>query len=109
MEELLDKLLVSPGVKIAGFVVNSVPDRRKDIMKRAKEIETLTGTEIKIFSFDEWVKWQIGDLPASKVDSLGLKWISAVVESFGQKRPEIAPIDEPCEAWLKDLIKAMAV
>nr|DAV91551.1 MAG TPA: SacI restriction endonuclease [Caudoviricetes sp.] len=109
LEELLDKLLVSPGVKIAGFVVNSVPDRRKDITKRAKEIETLTGTEIKIFSFDEWVKWQIGDLPASKVDSLGFKWLSAVVESFGQKRPEIAPIDEPCEAWLKDLIKAMAV
>jgi hypothetical protein len=31
----------------------------------------------------------------------------AVVESFAQRRPEIAPIDEPCDAWIQDLIKIL--
>lgn len=105
LEELNDKIISSPGVKIAGFVVNSKPDRRKEIVSRAKEIETLTGVDIKIFSFGEWIEWQIGDLTSAKKNILGRKWLIAVAESFGQKRSDIAPIDEPCEEWLKDLMK----
>ena len=105
LEELNDKITSSPGVKIAGFVVNSKPDRRKEIVSRVKEIEALTGVDIKIFSFDEWIDWQIGDLSSKHKDILSKKCLIAVAESFGQKRIELAPIDEPCEEWLKDLMK----
>lgn len=105
IEELYDKIVQSPGVKIAGFVVNTIPDRRKDIVKRIHEVRALTGVEIKIFSFEEWINWQISNIPQDRLKELGKRWLLAVVESFGQKRLTIAPIDEPCEEWLNDLIK----
>lgn len=103
LEELQDKILSSPGVKLAGFVVNSEPDRRREIVKRMAEIEAMTGVIIKIVSFDEWIAWQLGDLSSAQQDALGKRWLIAVAESFGQERMDIAPIDEPCEEWLKDL------
>ena len=104
LEELDDKILASPGVKIAGFVVDKEPDRRKEIINRANEIASVSGVDIQILSFEEWIEWQTGRLLPSQLDAVGYHWLLAVVESFGQKRPEIAPIDEPCEAWINDLI-----
>lgn len=41
LEELRDKIIVSPGVKVAGFIVDSAVDRRKDVMRRVlKEVKT---------------------------------------------------------------------
>ena len=47
------------------------------------------------------------NLMKSKKNCLAHKWLVAMVESFAQKRPDIAPIDEPCDAWIEDLIKIM--
>lgn len=107
LEELFDKITVSPGVRVAGFVVNEQPDNRREIVDRIHEIEEMTGVRIMILSFDEWINWQIKDLLPQYKDILGKKWLIAVAESFGQKRLDIAPIDEPCENWLKDLIRVL--
>ena len=107
IEELYDKLLVSPGVRTAGFVVDSEPDCRREIVQRVKEIETMTGVDIHLMSFDSWLKWQIEKANPIKLNELAYRWLRAVVESFGQRRLEIAPIDEPCDEWLNDLIKMM--
>lgn len=107
LEELDDKILASPGVKIAGFVVDRDPDRRSEIVNRAEEIASVSGVNIKILSFEEWIKWQTGRLLPSQLNAVGYHWLLAVVESFGQKRLEIAPIDEPCEAWINDLISIL--
>ena len=104
LEELDDKILAYPGVKIAGFVVDRNPDRRSEIINRAEEITSISGIDIKILSFEEWIKWQTGRLLSSQLNTVGYNWLLAVVESFGQKRTDIAPIDEPCEAWINDLI-----
>ena len=104
LEELDDKVLASPGVKIAGFVVDIEPDRRIEIVSRAEEIANISGVDIKILSFKEWISWQIDRFVPSQLNSIGYHWLLAVVESFGQKRVDIAPIDEPCEAWIDDLI-----
>lgn len=107
LEELRDKLLEHPEVTIAGFVVDSTVDRRKDIENRVKELMIETGADIRLFSFEEWVEYKTKPLlgPIRKV--IGYEWLKAVVESFAQKRTEIAPIDEPCDAWLEDLIKLL--
>lgn len=107
LEELRDKLLEHPEVTIAGFVVDSTVDRRKDIENRVKELIIETGVDIRLFSFEEWVEYKTKSLldPIRKV--IGYEWLKAVVESFAQKRTEIAPIDEPCDAWLEDLIKLL--
>lgn len=107
LEELRDKILTSPGVKVAGFIVDGEVDRRKDIVERAEEISVETGVDIQLFSFDEWIQYQTQRIADSQLDRIASRWLIAVVESFAQRRPEIAPIDEPCEAWVKDLIEKL--
>lgn len=107
LEELRDKILTSPGVKVAGFIVDSAVDRRRDIIERADEISVETGVDIQLLSFDEWIQYQTQRIAASQVDKIAERWLIAVVESFAQRRPEIAPIDEPCEDWVKDLIEKL--
>ena len=43
-------------------------------------------TEIHLFSFDEWIDFEIRDLNKEQKDRLGFRWLVAVVESFAQKR-----------------------
>ena len=92
---------------MAGFIVDSEVDRRQDIIQRAEEISVETGVDIQLFSFDEWVKYQTKKIAASQLNKIADRWLIAVVESFAQRRPEIAPIDEPCEAWVRDLIEKL--
>ena len=107
LEELREKILTSPGVKVAGFIVDGEVDRRKDIVERAEEISVETGVDIQLLSFDEWIQYQTQRIADSQLDRIAGRWLIAVVESFAQRRPEIAPIDEPCEAWVKDLIEKL--
>ena len=104
LEELRDKILVAPGVKVAGFIVDSNVDRRRDIMRRVEEIEAETGVAIPLLSFSEWIDYQTKRIAKPQLDRIGKRWMIAVVESFAQRRLEIAPIDEPCEGWVQDLI-----
>ena len=53
--------------------------------------------------FEEWIDWQTSRITAALLKELGYSWLLAVVESFGQRRLDLAPIDEPCEDWIKDL------
>lgn len=107
LEELRDKLLTHPDVRIAGFICNEKVDMRQDISNRKNELELETGTKIYLFSFDEWIDFQLRRLPLAQKNKLGYKWLVAIVESFSQKRLNIAPIDEPCDAWINDLISIM--
>lgn len=104
LEELRDKILASPGVNVAGFIVDSAVDRRKDVVSRAEEISIETGVDIQLLSFDEWIQYQTQKISKSELDIISERWLLAVVESFAQRRLDMAPIDEPCEAWVKDLL-----
>lgn len=107
LEELKDKILSSPGVQLAGFIVDRDPDCRREITDRMDEIAAETAVDIKIFSFKEWLEFQTKPIIGADKDDLAKHWLMAVVESFAQRRLEIAPIDEPCEAWVKDLIEKL--
>ena len=108
LEELRQKLLSRDGVTVAGFVSNSNPDMRNDIIDRKQEIEVETNSKIHILSFSEWVHFQCGNLTKEQRGKIGQKWIQAVVESFGRRRLAIAPIDEPCDKWLADLVSLLS-
>lgn len=107
LEELRDKLITHPNVKVAGFVVDSPVDLRRDIVRRKNELEVETATEIYLFSFAEWVDYEISNLTPDQKDELAHRWLTAIVESFAQRRLYAAPIDEPCDAWISDLISIM--
>lgn len=107
LEELYDKLQTYPDVGMAGFVVDTAVDARRDIIRRANEISSFTGTEIHLFSFSEWVEFETQRIPVQYMRQLPYQWLVAMVESFAQMRPDIAPIDEPCDEWITDLIRIM--
>jgi len=104
LEELNDKLYNHPNVEIAGFIVNSQVDLRQDIKNRVQEIGDLHKCEILLLTIDEWIEKKTSKMPSNVLDTLGYNWIIAVAESFGQKRTTIAPIDEPCEVWIDELL-----
>lgn len=105
--ELGEKLAEKPGVKIAGFVTDGIPTLRSDLLNRKNEIATETGTQIEIFSFQDWVRIQTGDLSTEQRAVLPKAWLTAAAETFGRKRLTIAPIDEPCDKWLSDFATAL--
>jgi len=107
LEELRDKILTAPGVRVAGFVCDADVDRRDDVVRRAVEIADETGVDIQLLSFREWIDWQTEQLRPSQKNRLADAWLIAVTESFAQRRLEIAPIDEPCDGWLSDLLRML--
>lgn len=108
LEELRDKLRLHPEVNIAGFVVDSAVDMRRDIIDRKNELQSETGTEILLLSFDEWVNYELDNLNQGQKDEIAYNWLVALVESFAQRRLDLAPIDEPCDAWINDLIEILS-
>lgn len=108
LEELRDKLITHTDVKVAGFVVDSNADLRKDIVNRRNELEIETATKIYIFSFDEWIAHELAELSLKQKNKIAYMWLQAIVECFAQKKSKIAPIDEPCDEWIDDLIKIMS-
>ena len=70
-------------------------------------MELETRTELQLLSFDEWVDFKLEALTPAQKDKLAYRWLVAIVESFAQKRLKLAPIDEPCDAWIKDWISLL--
>ena len=81
---------------------------RDSIVNRKNELEIETSTEIYLFSFEQWVDYEVSQLNESQKNMLGYRWLKAVVESFAQRRLQVAPIDEPCDAWISDLISTLS-
>ena len=104
LAELGEKLACEHFVAKAGFVVDKKPDLRADILDRKSEIEQQTKTSVYLMSFDEWTRFQCGNVAKKDRAKLANLWLVAVAESFGRKRLQLAPIDEPCEKWLNDLV-----
>lgn len=104
LAELADKLELHPETELAGFVVDNKPEMTADILARKSEIAELFQTQIEILSFDDWVLFTTRELDIPELPHL---WLTAFVESFCQKRRDIAPIDEPCNDWVNDLIKLL--
>ena len=102
--ELQDKLEANPGVSVAGFIANSTLDMKYEVKEKMEELAIITETEIKLLTFKEWVSYKLENVPVPERNNFAKDWLVAVVESFARKRLHIAPIDEPCEGWLKDLI-----
>ena len=81
---------------------------RMDIIDRKNELQSETGTEILLLSFDEWVNYELDNLNQGQKDEIAYNWLVALVESFAQRRLDLAPIDEPCDAWINDLIEILS-
>lgn len=105
IEELHDKLEAHPEVEVAGFVTDTEPDLRADILERKAEIAAIHDISLEIQGFDTWVDTQL-DRIANLNETAHQEWLIAFAESICQRRRERAPIDEPCDAWITELDQA---
>lgn len=103
LDELKDKLEANPSVSLAGFIVNDRLDLKAEIGEKADEVSMATDTDIRLYTFKEWVDFKLEEVPERDRNAFAEEWMTAVVESFARRRPDVAPIDEPCEEWLNDL------
>lgn len=105
LEELADKLQDHGNIKYAGFVTSEIPERMGELQDRMREMESSYNIDLKIIPFAQWVEKQFEESSNIGISNqtLSRAWLKAYTESIAQKRREIAPIDEPCDLWLKDL------
>lgn len=104
LEELNDKLADHPNMKVAGFITNSTPMIDSEIEQRETEISQINNIPVKIYSFNQWVNYEIYNVSKTDLVKVGRNWLIYFVDSLGQKRRDVAPIDEPTEEWLKEVI-----
>lgn len=105
LEELDDKLISYGSVQIVGYVTDGDPQISKDISDRIKEIEEMNETSIKILTFKEWVDFWCERIDKKEDINFVQTWLDLYVQSLCQRRRDFAPIDEPSEQWVIDLIK----
>ena len=106
LEELSDKLEMHPETIEAGFVVDRDPEIDEDIETRVQELESIHEVTIRILNFDEWVDAQI-ERSGVEEATLMNEYLVAYAESLALRRLDRAPIDEPADRWLEDLLKLL--
>jgi len=106
IDEVLEKLTNHTSVSLVGFVTTMEPIINQEIKNKLESAKQLHGIDIKILTFEIWVKnifnralneGNISDIELSK------KWLLAYAECIAQKRRNVAPIDEPCIEWVNEL------
>lgn len=101
LEELSEKAGSHSHLRLAGFVCNIMPDLRPEITQRQADLSDLHNISIEILTLQEWVSRQ---MQSSAPGDIAWRWLVAYTESLAQRRPETAPIDEPCFVWLQELL-----
>jgi hypothetical protein len=107
LSELEDKLKMHHGAELAGFITDRPPLIKDEIKDLKESIEFSTGAEVRIMDFDSWINYKTEGASAEDLSKLGNEWLTALVESLCQKRRAAAPIDEPCDTWIRELMRLM--
>ena len=108
IKTLLDELhrIVTTRIacSITGFVTEAKPDITPDIQARMDELSEIHEVEVRILSFKEWYQFWCERVGMNNDLGFAKQWLIAYVESLCQKRRTMAPIDEPSDEWVRDLI-----
>ena len=107
IEELEEKLYNQPNVAKAGFIGDQPFHVNDEIKRRMDELGSVFNVDIQAMSIDQWLSYEMGPINRDLKNEIAHAWIRALVESLGQKRRDIAPINEPCDIWLKTIINLM--
>jgi hypothetical protein len=110
IEELRDKIRDRDVSQLVfGYIVYPQKEQYLEVDKKISEIRDIYGFGIEIHSYSEWINIQ-GEKAAAlgALEShIGEQWLIAYVESLGQRRREIAPIDEPTYEWILTLVNLL--
>ena len=107
IEEVFEKFTHHNAVEDVIFLTDEPALINAEITERISEIEEMTGVLIEIIDLDTWLQSLIDELIGANlsVATFNQNWLHHYCEYFGQRDRSIAPIDEPCEAWIDELTK----
>jgi hypothetical protein len=108
LEELSEKLAFHPECLVAGFIADSTPIKTDEILRRIEELEGMYDCSVRVLSFAEWIDLEIKPALEDDYAEFCRRWLTALIESLCQRRREVAPIDEPCEHWIKSLTQILS-
>ena len=108
LEELSEKLLAHPDCRVAGFITNVTPVLSSETISRIEDITAFHDCFIYTYQFSEWYEKLILPIVKGDQETFFNSWLLAIAESLCQKRKDIAPIDEPCEHWIRNLISTFS-
>lgn len=106
LEELREKLKGRNTLELSfGYVVFPEKENYNEVTRKIVDIEEEFGVEVQILTLNEWVQAQLNRATENGVseESLAKAWLRAYAESLGQRRRNIAPIDEPTVDWVQSL------
>lgn len=101
--ELTDKLGNHKNLQEVGFVVDGQPEIRTEIEDKLTEISDIYGVEVKLFSFESWLNYILSNNRV-EFDEIAMDWLLSYISYICLKKPDVAPIEEPTEVWLEELI-----
>jgi hypothetical protein len=89
-----------------GFIVFPERIEYDDDKNKVKEIEDEYEIEVEVYSLDEWLQAEMKVAESFGVSegTLAESWLTAYCKSLGQKKRDIAPIDEPTFFWVESLL-----
>ena len=106
IDEVIEKLKNHNSVDLVGFVTTLPPIINQEILDKLETAKQLHGIDIKIVIYEEWIQSifnrALNDNSITEIE-LAKSWLSAYAECITQKRRDLAPIDEPCIEWVKEL------
>ena len=107
IEEIFEKFAHHHAIQDVIFLTDEPALINAEIIERISEIEEMTGVLIEIIDLDSWLKTLIDELIEAgiPVADFNQNWLRHYCEYFGQRDRMMAPIDEPCEAWIDELTK----
>jgi len=105
LNELNEKLQDHPETRQVGFVVDQVPDLKEEILTSIDEIEQLHDVKVSILTFAEWAQSQACRAIGVSETDIARDWVVAFTESLCQMRRYTAPIDEPSDIWIAELLQ----
>ena len=104
LEEILEKLRKHDFIEIVGFVTSVPVEKVLEITSRINEIEQLYSVRVSVLTYQNWIDriyQRVLDTNISSESELSQSWLMTYCKYIGQKRRDIAPIDEPCLEWVR--------
>jgi hypothetical protein len=106
IEEAAEKIPNHDHIQIVGFVTNAEIRRTAELNNRIAELSALYAVDFRIITYEEWVELFYNRcIDSLLIDekSLSQEWIKAYALTLAQRKRAIAPVDEPCLEWIRQL------
>ncbi|MFN8496174.1 MAG: hypothetical protein U0350_51755 [Caldilineaceae bacterium] len=106
IEEAAEKIPDHDNIQVVGFVTNVEIKQMAELNRRIDDLSALYEVTFKIVTYEEWVSLMYNrSIESLLIDEkkLSQAWLRAYALTLAQRKRAIAPVDEPCIEWIRQL------